>query len=91
MMAQLSENPDLSEVFSQLYTAEGTSVFMDLADPYVPHGEVTFGQVVATTAAGGACAIGWRRVVDGVPEVVINPAKSQRVRFSPGDSIIVIG
>jgi hypothetical protein len=91
MMAQLSENPELAEVFAQLYTAAGTSVFMEPADPYVGNGPVTFAQVVATTAAEGACAIGWRRVVDGEPEVVVNPPHSRQVTFSPGDSIIAVG
>jgi ion channel POLLUX/CASTOR len=91
MMAQLSEHPELSEVFRQIYTAADSTLYMEPADGYAPAGEITFAQVVATTAAGGACAIGWRRVVDGEAEVVVNPAKSTRVRFSPGDHVVVIG
>jgi hypothetical protein len=47
--------------------------------------------VVATTAAHGRLAIGWRCVVDGEGEVVVNPAKSRRVTFGPDDHIVVIG
>jgi hypothetical protein len=91
MMTQLSEHPELSEVFRQIYTAEDSSLYMEPADAFASVGDVTFAQIVATTAAGGACAIGWRRVVDGEAEVVVNPAKSATVRLGPGDHIVVIG
>jgi voltage-gated potassium channel Kch len=91
MMAQLSEHPELAEVFRQIYTAADSTLYMEPADGYVAAGEISFAQVVATTAAGGACAIGWRRVVDGEAEVVVNPKKSDRVQFAPGDHIVVIG
>lgn len=91
MMAQLSEHPELAEVFRQIYTADESTLYMEPADAYVAAGEVTFAQVVATTAVGGACALGWRHVVDGEAEVVVNPPKSATVRFSPGDHIVVIG
>jgi hypothetical protein len=92
MMAQLSEHPELSEVFRQIYTAHGSSLFMEVAAPYAAAGEITFADVVATTAANGACAIGWRRVLpDGDAEVVVNPPKSARVTFGPEDHIVVIG
>ena len=53
------------------------------ADEFVGQGELTFGQVVATSAARGRLAIGWRTVVDGEGEVVVNPVKSRRVTFGP--------
>ena len=91
MMSQLSEHPELSEVFRQIYTAEGSALHMETADAFVGHGELTFAQVVATTATHGRLAIGWRRVVDGEAEVVVNPVKSRRVSFGPEDHIVVIG
>lgn len=92
MMAQLAEHPERSEIFRQLYTARGSSLFMEVAAPYTAAGEVTFADVVATTAASGACAIGWRRMLaDGEAEVVVNPPKSAAVTFGPDDHIVVIG
>ena len=91
MMSQLSEHPELAEVFRQIYTAEGSSLHMETADAFVGRGEVTFAQVVATTAEHGRLAIGWRRVVDGEAEVVVNPVKSRRVAFGPEDHVVVIG
>jgi hypothetical protein len=91
MMSQLSEHPDLAEVFRQIYTAEGSSLHMETAEAFVGKGELTFAQVVATTATHGRLAIGWRRVVDGDAEVVVNPLKSRPVSFGPEDHIVVIG
>jgi hypothetical protein len=91
MMSQLSEHPELAEVFRQIYTVAGSSLHMETADAFVGTGELTFAQVVATTAAQGRLAIGWRTVVDGEGEVVVNPVKSRRVTFGPDDHIVVIG
>ena len=91
MMSQLSEHPELAEVFRQIYTVKGSTLHMETADAFVGKGELTFAQVVATTAAHGRLAIGWRSVVDGEADVVVNPAKSQRVTFGPEDHIVVIG
>lgn len=91
MMSQLSEHPELAEVYRQIYTAEGSSLHMETADAFVGRGELTFAQVVATTAANGRLAIGWRRVVSGEAEVVVNPVKSRRVSFGAEDHIVVIG
>jgi len=91
MMSQLSEHPELAEVYRQIYTAEGSSLRMEAADAYVGSGEVEFGQVVATAAAHDRLAIGWRRVIDGAAEVVVNPRKDRRVSFGPDDYIVIIG
>lgn len=91
MMSQLSEHPELAEVFRQIYTAEGSALHMETAEAFVGRGELTFRQVVATLAARGRLAIGWRAVVDGEAEVVVNPAKSRRITFGPDDHIVVIG
>ena len=65
MMSQLSEHPDLAEVYRQIYSAGGSSLHMESAADFVGKGELTFGQVVATTAVHGRLAIGWRTEVDG--------------------------
>jgi hypothetical protein len=91
MMSQLSEHPELRDVFQQIYSADDSALFMEPADAYAAAGEVTFAQIVATTAAGGGCAIGWRKVVDGEADVVVNPTKSARITLGPGDHVIVIG
>jgi hypothetical protein len=90
-MSQLSEHPELAEVYRQIYTVEGRALHMETADAFVGQGELTFAQVVATTAAHGRLAVGWRTVVDGEAEVVVNPAKARRVTFGPEDHIVVIG
>jgi hypothetical protein len=91
MMSQLSENPTLAEVYRQIYTAEGRALHMETADAFVGQGELTFAQVVATLAEQGRLAIGWRTVVDGEGEVVVNPAKNRTIAFGPDDHVVVIG
>jgi voltage-gated potassium channel Kch len=91
MMAQLSEHPALAEAYRQIYSAEGSALHMESAAPYGECGEITFAQVVATASAQQRVAIGWRRMVDGAAEVVVNPPKSSRVTFGPDDHVIVIG
>lgn len=91
MMSQLSENPTLAEVYRQIYTAEGRALHMETADAFVGQGELSFGQVVSTLAEHGRLAIGWRTIVDGEADVVVNPHKSRRVTFGPDDHIVVIG
>ena len=82
--------PLMAEVYRQINSAGGSSLHMESAEAFVGAGEVTFAQVVATTAAHGRLAIGWRTDGDGESEVVVNPAKSRRVTFGPGDHLVVI-
>lgn len=89
MMAQLSERPELSAVFDELFRADGPVVVMLPADGLVGNDPVPFGAVVAAAARQGASAFGYR--VEATGGVVMNPAKSAVVVLRPGDKVIAVG
>jgi ion channel POLLUX/CASTOR len=94
MLAQLSENPQLEPVFTDLFDAEGSAVDIKPAAWYIgSDGAVPFARVVASARSRGEVAIGYRLAhgVDGAPEVVMNPSKSAVVTLGNEDQVVVIG
>jgi voltage-gated potassium channel Kch len=93
MMAQLSEHPDLAQVFEQLYTAEGSALHMQPASDFATAGEVSYADIVATVRTHGKIAIGWRQAPTATQRstVVVNPAKSHRLTLTAEDHVIVVG
>jgi hypothetical protein len=96
LIAQISENPALAEVFEDLFDAEGASINMKSVDRYAPVGKsVTYGELVAAAAAQGESAIGLRIFANkndgGSTGVVLNPNKNDEFKLAAGDSLVVIG
>lgn len=96
MLAQVSENPRLDDVFATLFASEGSEVYLRPAELYVrPEVEIDFHTVVAAAAARGETAIGYRvgaaaRSREQAYGVHLNPSKSARFRLGAGDSVIVL-
>ncbi len=93
MMAQVSENPLLADVFDGLFGADGAEVYLRPAEWYVKPGvEVDFYTVLAGAKRRGETAFGYRVAAHGeeLSSVVVNPAKAGRVAFQPGDSVVVL-
>lgn len=94
MLTQLSENPELEPVFTDLFDAEGSAIGLKPAIWYArQNGEVPFAQIVAAARTRGEVAVGYRLAhgADGKPEVVMNPAKSESITVGAADQIVVIG
>jgi ion channel POLLUX/CASTOR len=94
VLAQLSENPELDDVFTDLFDAEGSALGLKSVERYVGVGEaMPFARVVAAARERGEVAIGYRTVDEGGRDatVVVNPSKSAVVSFGPEDRIVVIG
>jgi voltage-gated potassium channel Kch len=94
MVAQLSENPALHQVFGDLFDAAGPALGVKAAERYVGLDEpMPFARVVAAAREHGEVAIGYRLTGDGgaEPSVVMNPAKSSTVTLGVDDQVIVIG
>jgi len=87
LMSQLAENPELDEVFDDLF--EGTEVVLRLA-PAVDYalGATTFADVVGAAQAHGEVALGY--LVSASMEVRLNPAKSAEVDLAEADRVVVI-
>lgn len=93
MMSQVSENPQLSAVFADLFGSEGAEIYLRPADWYVTPGvEVDFYTVLAGARSRNATAIGYvlAGAGGGQPRVILNPVKTERRTFGLDDRIIVL-
>ena len=96
MMAQLSENPELSVVFSDLFDAAGTDLSLKPISRYAPIGQpVAYATLVRGALARGEVAVGYRSQAAkaaGHPAggVVVNPPKSEQVVFGDDDRLVVL-
>jgi ion channel POLLUX/CASTOR len=96
MLAQVSENKELSAVFADLFDPEGAEVYLKPAGNYVELGRpVSFYTVLEAARRRGEIAIGYRREAfakDAAQAygVAVNPAKSDKVAFAAADRIIVL-
>jgi Trk K+ transport system NAD-binding subunit len=95
LLAQLSENPKLSTIFTDLFNpTKGSAIHVrPLADYAKPGETVSFAELVAAASARNETAIGWRvRAESGSHRVVaINPAKDATITPFEHDGLIVVG
>lgn len=95
MLAQVSENPLLADVFAELLDASGSEIYMRAAGDYVKlETSVTFYDVTAAAARRGEVAMGYR-ILDRAREadfgITLNPRKSDRIPgFRAQDRIVVL-
>ena len=96
MMAQISEDPDLYNIFMNLFDPEGAEIYLKPVSDYVATGQpVNFYTVVEAARRRGETAIGYRIVAkakdaESFYGVYTNPKKSEKVIFTPEDKVIVI-
>lgn len=96
MLAQISENKELTAVFGDLFDADGSEIYLKPIEDYVAVEQpLSFYTVVESARQRGEVAIGYRRHAESSDAehdygVRVNPRKSERVAFAPEDSIIVL-
>jgi len=96
MMAQLSENAELMDIFTDIFDPEGAEIYLKPMEDYVAIGqEVNFYTVVEAARRRGETAIGYRILseshdADKSYGVHTNPMKSGMVTFSQEDKVIVV-
>jgi ion channel POLLUX/CASTOR len=96
MMAQLSENAELFDVFADIFDPEGAEIYLKPVSDYVtPGAQVDFYTVTEAARRRGETPLGYRISVEATDAgkaygVHTNPKKSERVTFSPEDKVIVI-
>ena len=96
MLSQISENKELNVVFKDLFSPEGSEVYLKPVTSYVKTGvSMTFSTVVAAAAQRSESALGYKIAAlagDASQSygVVVNPNKSSVVTFGPLDKIIVL-
>jgi len=96
MATQLTENPELSPVFDDLFDADGASVNVQPAERYVAIGQtVTYATLVAAARNRGESAIGYLRGAKNNSQnkagVELNPSKLETYKVQAGDALIVVG
>ena len=96
MMAQLSENAELFDVFTDIFDPEGAEIYLKPVSGYVTPGTpVNFYTVVEAARRREETPLGYRIAAESNNAaksygVHTNPKKSEPVTFSPEDKIIVI-
>lgn len=100
MLAQISENKELKDIFEDLFSAGPPSIYIMPAEFYVePNRAVNFYTVMESARQQNQIAIGYKlknpnqRVQNEsmlAHGVIVNPNKSNNVFFSEGDKIIVL-
>jgi voltage-gated potassium channel Kch len=96
MIAQISENAHLREVFDDLFAAEGSEIYLRPAEHYLADGRATtFATLVEAARRRGETAIGYRvraEFGDAAKNygVRINLPKSAPIEPQPGDRVIVL-
>ena len=87
MLAQVSQNPRLTEVFESLFASEGSEFYLRPSGHYVAPGEqVAFATVAEAASVRGEIAVGFRAAGD----VVLNPRKDHERVYGADDAIIVL-
>jgi len=96
LLSQVSENKSLMAVFNDLFDPEGAEIYLKPAGEYIYLGRaVNFYSVVESAAGRGEIALGYRIEQESNDAgksygVHLNPNKSERVIFQPGDRIILL-
>ncbi len=96
MLAQLSENAELYDVFENVFDPEGSEIYLKPINDYVETGTpVNFYTVVEAAHRRGETAIGYRLASESKDAgksygVHTNPLKSKEVVFASEDKVIVI-
>lgn len=91
LVSQISENPDLEPVITDLLDESGSELYMKPVTDYVALGTPVSGYTLTESAARkGEIFVGYRhRDIPNAP-VLVNPRKEKFVTFGPDDQIVVI-
>ena len=91
MMAQISENPKLMPVITDLLDEEGSELYMKPAADYVTLGVPVDSYTITESAARkGEVYLGYRHTGNNIGNVVVNPNKNEQIVFSEHDQIVVV-
>jgi len=96
LIAQISENKSLEQVFQQLLSSEGAEIYMKPIGDYVKTGvPIDFYTLLEAASLKGQTAIGYRLEKLGKDSrqsygVNCNPVKSNKITFDASDKLIVL-
>ena len=96
LLTQISENKLLSPVFEDLFSAEGSELYLKPASDYVEiNQEINFYTIIEAAKRNNETAVGYRKMENQMDEetnygVVLNPIKSEKFNLSEEDFVIVL-
>lgn len=93
MLSHVALRPELNLVFHDLFRSGGAEIFLAPAREYGLEGKrISFDEVQAAVHSKGDIALGVSPAGDleGNPEPVLNPERSETWEFGPEDSIVVL-
>lgn len=96
LLAQYSQNPYLCKIYSELFVAAGSEIYLKPAEEYIEIGqEYSFREVTAACLDQDEMLIGYRiKAYEGQTRlshgIDINPSKGKRLIFGHGDKVIVV-
>ncbi len=91
IMAQISENRDLAEVFYEIMQPEGNEIYIRSIERYVDNvEEMDFYSVSQLVKDRGEIAIGYKKSTKNGHEIIVNPNKADKIAFTNKDSLIVL-
>jgi voltage-gated potassium channel Kch len=96
LLAQISEDRRLAEIFDELFQSEGSEVYLRPVEAYVRTGApVNFATLIVAARGRGETAFGYRVAADSSDAdaaygIHMNPAKSEAFTIAPGDQLIVL-
>jgi voltage-gated potassium channel Kch len=96
LLSQLSENKRLERVFKDLFSAEGSEIYLKPVSDYIQTGiAVNFHTLIDAALAKGETAIGYRIAAQSENAeqaygVKVNPHKDHEITYANGDKLIVL-
>jgi hypothetical protein len=96
LMTQISENKRLARVFEDLFDSQGVQLSLRPIENYLKTGRpLNFYTAMESARRKNQVALGYRRLAlsgDASQSygVVVNPEKSVRITFEPGDKLLVL-
>ena len=91
LMAQISENPNLAPLITDLLDASGSELYMKPAANYVSVGvPVDSYSLTESAARKGEIYVGYRHIGETRTNVVVNPNKEDLITFGEHDHLVVI-
>ena len=96
MLSQVAENPELETVFSELFSADGSEIYVHPLTDYVRPGRTTWDTIIESALRRGEIAFGYRygREAHDAEKrygVRLNPDRAEGIDVEEGDMVIVLG
>lgn len=96
LLAQISENKNLKNVFDSLFESEGSEIYLKNVTDYIDIKDpVNFYTIIESASRKYETAIGYRIIEHSYDSslnygIIVNPKKSELINFNENDKIIVL-